>query len=346
VPGKPIVIRAGNLEDRPHIVYGGTSSNVFEIRATDLVIRGLQFGPTKEGVDAVRIFTGGRITVEECRFSELGGIAVVANHASIRGLTVRRNVILDSKATGMYFGCHDGGRCTVSDLVVEGNFIQQVTAPDPQIGYGLEVKLNSSGIIRDNVIAQTKGPGIMVYGSQDLIAVSVVERNVIMGSRRSSGIVVGGGPAIVRNNVSAGNGESGIRLQNYAKRGLLRGIVVVNNTVYKNDDAGISASESGVQDVAIVNNAAFGKTGAPALPPPRAGLRLAGNVDCTLAQCFTNPDALNFSPFLGSILLGAGVIGVANGIPREDLFGVPRRSPLTVGAIDRPSGPILLAPKP
>jgi hypothetical protein len=346
VPRNPIVIRASDPEARPRIVYGGTSANVFEIRASDLVIRGLEFGPTKEGVDGVKILSGGRITVESCRFSEMAGIAVVANSASVRGITVRRNVILNSTATAMYFGCHDGGRCTVSDLVVEGNFIQQVTAPGTQVGYGLQVKLNSSAIIRDNVIAQTKGPGIMVYGSQDLLAVSVVERNVTIASRRSSGIVVGGGPAIVRNNVSAGNGESGIRLQNYGKRGLLRGVVIANNTVYNNEEGGISTSEIGVQDAILVNNAAHGRSGAPALPPPRSGVRLVANVDCSLALCFTNPDALNFSPFLGSALLGAGVIGVGNGIPREDLFGVLRRIPLTVGAIDRPSGPILLTPKP
>lgn len=345
-PGNPIVIRGADADARPRIVYGGAASNVFEIRATDVVIRGLEFGPTQEGVDAVRIFSGGRVTVEDSRFSELGGIAVVANHASVRGITVRRNVILDSKATAMYFGCHDGGRCTVSDLVVEGNFIQQVTAPDPQIGYGLEVKLNSSAIIRDNVIVQTKGPGIMVYGSRNPATVSVVERNVTIGSRRSSGIVVGGGPAIVRNNISAGNSEAGIGLENYGKRGLLRGVVVANNTVYRNDGAGISAAENGVQDAAIVNNAAHGRAGAPALPAPQPGLRLAGNVDCTWAQCFTNPDALNFSPFPGSIVVGVGVLGIGNGIPREDFFGAPRRVPPTVGAIERPSGPILLAPKP
>ena len=189
-----------------------------------------------------------------------------------------------------------------------------------------------------------QGIRIMMYSRQ--IAVSVVERNVTIASRRSSGIVVGGGPAIVRNNVSAGNGESGIRLQNYGKRGLLRGVVIANNTVYNNDEGGISTSEIGVQDAILVNNAAHGRSGAPALPPPRSGVRLVGNVDCSLSLCFTNPDALNFSPFLGSALLGAGVIGVGNGIPREDLFGVLRRIPPTVGAIDRPSGPILLTPKP
>jgi len=189
--GVPVVIRGADPERRPRILYPGSSANVFEIRASSVRILGLEFGPTDEDVDAIRIFSGNDIAVEECRFSQVSGIAVVANHASVHGLTVRRNVILDSNATTMYFGCHDGASCVVSGLVVEGNYIRGVTAPDPQIGYGVEVKLNSTGIIRDNVIVDSKGPGIMVYGSRDPSRVSVIERNVVMGSRTSSGIVVG-----------------------------------------------------------------------------------------------------------------------------------------------------------
>ena len=53
-------------------------------------------------------------------------------------------------------------------------------------GYGIEVKLNTGGVVRDNVIIDTKGPGIMVYGARDLVTVSVVERNFTRGSRTSS----------------------------------------------------------------------------------------------------------------------------------------------------------------
>jgi len=93
---------------------------VLEIRASRIRVRGLEFGPTLPNVDAVRIFSGNDIAVEDCWFSRVGGIAVVANHSSVRGLAVRRNVILGSKATGMYFGCHDGMSCVVGNLVVEG----------------------------------------------------------------------------------------------------------------------------------------------------------------------------------------------------------------------------------
>jgi parallel beta helix pectate lyase-like protein len=343
--GAPLVIRAADPKRRPRIVYLGRDTNVFEVRASHVIIRGLEFGPVQADVDAVRIFAANDVTVEECRFTQLGGIAVVANHANVRGLVVRRNVIQDSQATAMYFGCHDGAGCSITELVVEGNFIQGVTAPDPEIGYGMQVKLNSAGILRDNIVMNTKGPGIMVYGSGNLPRVSLVERNIVIGSRTSSGIVVGGGPAIVRNNVTVSNEQAGISLEDYKKRGLLRAIAVANNTVYGNRAGGITAPEAGISGITIVNNAVHTNSGTQAYPP-ETGLRPAGNVDCTANPCFANPERQDFSPSPGSLLKGAGVSWPDMWMPREDLFGVRRGVPPTAGAIERPSRPLSLAPQP
>ena len=90
----------------------------------------------------------------------------------------------------------------------------------------------------------------------------------------SAAIVVGGGPAIVRNNISASNEAAGIGLEDYKKRGLLRSIVVVNNTVYRNGTGGITIPESGVSGVIIVNNAADAGIGPRAYPKLRTRLRL------------------------------------------------------------------------
>jgi hypothetical protein len=312
--------------------------NLLEVRASDVTIRHLDFGPGGES-DGVRIILGNRVAIEDCRFIRLGGIAVVANHTSVRGLTVRGNAITDARASGMYFGCHDGS-CTVSDLLVEGNLIRGVSAPEPEIGYGLQVKLNSSGVIRDNVVVDTKGPGIMVYGARDLATVSVVERNFTTVSRRSSGIVIGGGPAVVRNNVSTRNFDAGIELANYGRRGLLRGVLVTHNSVHGNKHAGISAPAEGTIEARVVNNALHSGAATPALPPMRPGLHLAGNMDCARAPCFANPADLDFSPFPGSLLLGAGVLVTGDAVPTDDYFGNPRRFPPTVGAIDGMSGPV------
>jgi Right handed beta helix region len=340
LPGRPIVIRSADPAEPARLTRSGDAVNMLEIHASDLVIRSLAFGPTVTDADGVRIITGSRITVEDCRFSRMGGIAVAANHSSLQGLTVRRNVITDSTATAMYFGCHDGMACRIGGLIVEGNYIRNVTAPPAEVGYGLEVKLNSAGLIRDNVIVDTKGPGIMVYGAQDLVTASVVERNFVRGSRTSSGIVVGGGPAVVRNNVSGWNFEAGIGLENYKQRGLLRAITVTHNSVYANREGGIMVPATGWVEVAILNNAASGRAGTPALPAPRPGIRLVGNLDCSWMACFANPEGLDFSPYPGSLLTGLGVARAMDGVPHDDYFGVPRRTPAAIGAIERPAAAI------
>jgi hypothetical protein len=202
----------------------------------------------------------------------------------------------------MYFGCHDGLACSVTGLIVEGNHIRGVTAASPQVGYGVQVKLNSAAIIRDNVILETKGPGIMVYGSGDLVTVSLVERNFVSGSRTSSGIVVGGGPVVIRNNVSGWNVEAGVSLENYARRRLLRAIVVVHNSVYANQEGGIMAPDQGPVEATIHNNAIHARAGTLPLPPQRPGLRMTGNVDCSWAPCFAMPMRSTSPPSRGRFL--------------------------------------------
>jgi hypothetical protein len=225
-------------------------------------------------------------------------------------------------------------------LVVEGNHIQGVSAPASEVGYGLQVKLNSAGIIRGNVIQDTKGPGIMIYGARDLLKVSVVERNFVSGSRTSSGIVIAGGPVLVRNNVAVGNFEAGIGLEDYQHRGLLRGVIVAHNSVYGNRQAGIWIGDSDRMEASILNNAVHSRSGTPALPPARPGLRLVGNRDCTWLACFANTEGLDFSPFPGSLLVGAAISGVDRTQVDDDFFGTRRGVPASTGAIERPSGPI------
>jgi hypothetical protein len=233
----------------------------------------------------------------------------------------------------MYFGCHNGSDCAISDLLIEDNHIQEVTAPDPSIGYGIQVKLNSTAIIRGNRVVNTKGPGIMVYGSQRSSAMSVIERNRVNGSRNSSGILIGGGPALVRNNISTSNGEGGIGLQDYANRGLLRNIIVVHNTMHGNERGGIFISGEKLTEVEIVNNA--GVMARSLLGVTR--IRSAGNIDCTTIRCFRDPEKLDFTPAPGSPLVGASV-HIDKGMPADDFFGRQRNTRPAVGAVENSSG--------
>jgi hypothetical protein len=346
-PGAPVVIRAADLQHRPRLVYTGRQANVLDVKADHVTIRGLALGPTSRDADGIRIFSRTDVTIEDCTFDHVGGIAVAATHNSIRGLVVRRNTIANSESTGMYFGCHEGIQCMVSGLVVEHNFISTIQAPEPEIGYGLQVKLNSSGVIRDNVIIDTKGPGIMVYGSWDLLSRSVVERNFVMGSRTSAGIVVGGGPVVVQNNVAVLNRGAGIGLEDYHGRGILRSIVVSHNTLYRNAEGGVTASSGArLRDVAIANNAVHTQQGSPAFPKGRADVDLAGNVDCTWALCFANAEGMDFGPVPGSLLQTPGSMRRTEWIPADDYFGTRRTLPPVPGAVQMSRGAIGLGPKP
>jgi hypothetical protein len=338
--GSPVIIRGVDLARRPRIEYEKKNGNVLEIYAHHIVVEGLQFGPTQSDVDGIRIFAGNDVTVQDCAFEQLGGIAVVANHASLKEIIIRRNSIVNSASTAMYFGCHDGGPCTVSRLLIERNFISGVTARPSEIGYGIQVKLNSVAEIRDNVIVNTKGPGIMVYGSNDPNEKSVIERNFVSGSRESAGIVVGGGPAVVRNNIVSGNSEGGIGLENYRRRGLLRHVLVTYNTLYGNSRGGILVPAEGALEAEISYNAVAARDGTIAFPGERKGVRVVGNYDCSNTRCFVDPENKDFTPLNGSPLLETHKSSRVEPNSIDDYFGRPRRMHSAIGAIQPPGATI------
>ena len=338
---EPLVIRAKDPALRPRIVYMGSRANVLNIAASYVTIRGLAFGPTLRDVDGIRVLSGDFVTVEDCEFEGLGGIAVVSSHQSSQRLTIRRNEVANSRATAVYIGCHSGITCALDHVLVESNYIHGVNAPDPEIGYGIQIKLNSWGWVRDNVIMNTKGPGIMVYGSRTPGKVSVIERNAVSGSRQSAAIVVGGGPAIVRNNVVTDSAEGGIQLEDYRKRGLLREIAIVHNTVYNNHTGGITLPRSApMTNIWIVNNTVHARPGMPPFPSPGNGLLSLGNANCSLARCFRDPERRDFSPPPGSHLIGAAVPRFGSWMPRDDFTGARRGAITSVGAFEGPAAPI------
>jgi Right handed beta helix region len=344
-PGSPIVIRGRDPADPPRIVQLRGNADALGIQASYLTLRGLEFGPTLIDVDAVRIFAGTGITIEQCRFAEIGGIAIAATHADLSDILIRQNDISRTRWTAIYVGCHDGRKCRHTGIVIERNYIREVGAPDQgpagDPGAGIQIKLNSTATIRDNVIVQTRGPAVAVYGARDLTRLTLVERNFVYSSLVESGIWLGGGPAIVRNNVAVASAEGGIELQDYARRGLLRGIVIVHNTVHGNPAGGIMVPLAGLVQATIVNNAVHTRVGTPAVPVGRAGVLSLGNATCTLVPCFVDPQDRDFSPLAARPGLTLG----QSWMPSDDYFGRPRRVPPTVGAIEQPGGPIPLGLK-
>ena len=343
-PGDPLIIRAFDSSNPPRIRYDGRHGNVFEIYADNIIIRGLEFGPTRGEVDGIRIFSGDDIVVEDCRFSDTGGIAIVANHSSVRRLTVRRNKIRNSRSTAMYFGCQDGWSCSMSDLLIEKNFITAVSAADPQIGYGIQLKLNSYGIVRDNIIVDTKGPGIMIYGAVENGSVSTVERNFISSSRNSAGIVLGGGPVRVWNNIMVSNRDAGISIEDYAGRGLLRGILIVHNTAYNNQNAGIVLRAEGNTEATIAYNAVASPKEAYAIAGKQVGIRVFSNADCSRVPCFVDPEQNNFSPLNGAPMSRRNGSTQTTQAPIDDYFGRRRPAVPVIGAIEPPGGSVRIEP--
>ena len=330
---RPLIIRAKSVNGRPRIVYDGQSANVIEVRADHVVVMGLSFGPTRKNIDGIRIRANRDVSVVDCEFSHMGGIAVVANQSNVRGLRVKGNVIRSSNATAMYFGCHDGQSCQIGDLMIENNLIDGVSAAENEVGYGIQVKLNSPSTIRDNIISDTKGPGIMIYGGREALEESLIERNFVSGSRSSSGIVIGGGPATVRNNIAVGNGQAGIALYDYGQWGLLRRIKVGFNTVYGNEAGGIVASAGKVAESLIVGNVGASLSGAPAFPARQAGLSLEDNLVCDNG-CFADAGKNDFSPAPNSLLERRVVGYKAAWQPADDFFAQSRKSPPKPGAAE------------
>ncbi|HET7378900.1 MAG TPA: right-handed parallel beta-helix repeat-containing protein [Gaiellales bacterium] len=251
---EPVVLRSMDQMRPATLVPGPAGSPILDLRANDVVIDGLAFGPSGRGIHALVLRGASRVTVKRCRFHDIGGLAIVETMTA-RDIVIRANRIVESRTTALYFGCH-GGECAITDLLIESNHIEHVSAPSGSIGYGIQVKLNSRAIVRNNTIIDTKGPGVMIYGCEHDTPPSIVERNRVMASRRSSGIVIGGGPVIVRGNIVVNNRQAGIRLEDYGRRGLLRAIEVRDNVTADNRWGGISIGAAG-RGVRIAHNQAL-----------------------------------------------------------------------------------------
>jgi len=64
----------------------------------------------------------------------------------------------------------------------------------------------------------------------------------VEGSGTEGGIVVGGGPANVRNNMLVDNAYGGVSCQDYNGRNLQANVWVVHNTMLDNGDSGINVA--------------------------------------------------------------------------------------------------------
>lgn len=277
LPDYPIIIRGyGNGEKRPVLSYKGSSKELLKITGNNLVFDYLEFR-SKETY-GIRIGSKGtgsnNITIENCVFYECGGGTISANfyNVSYDNIRVLNNYFIGPKRTAVYIGSHLGNT-PVTHFIFKGNVIDgsQNDGPESTVGYGIELKLNvTKSVVENNFITGTKGPGIMVYGSEnaDETYSNIVRNNIIIHSRKEAGIVIGGGPSVIQNNVIIGC-KSGMYVQNYDNRNLLENIVITGNTALDNSDFGISYGN--VKDLVSRNNLVISKSDTASFKDPGDG---------------------------------------------------------------------------
>jgi Right handed beta helix region len=276
---------------RPRIHLSG-QDNLVEIKngAQNLVIKGLKVSDTFS--TAFRVYDTPRITFDDLLFERIPSQAITANsQGNCSNLKVLNSRFVDMSYTILYFGCAGGATCTATNYLVENNRVYAsspsfVTGASSGTGYAFEAKTNSWGTLRSNTFYNTKGPGIAVYGSSTGAGTdSVVEYNLVSGSQNDAPIWIGGGPALVRNNVAINTGGSGWGI--YAQvRNVQSNVRVVFNTVIGMGGANTALRLSGWNS-AGQNNVLAHNVVARGTTSTVTAATNTGNHECaTIAGCF------------------------------------------------------------
>jgi parallel beta-helix repeat protein len=337
---QPIIIRA-KIGEQPVIEQATANHNVVEINASSyLVISGIEFTGGSHGI---RLMNSDYITIEDCEIQETGDVAISANSGgTYEGLRLLRNHIHHTNGTGegMYLGCNDDG-CRVANSLIEGNYIHHTNRATVVQGDGIEIKEGSYGnTVRDNVIHDTKYPGILLYSTVGNGPQNIVEGNVVWNVADNTLQIAA--DAVIRNNVILGN----VSFQSH-QSGSPSNIEFVHNTVI-NDGSGVEVrSVSG--PVFIANNAVYSQgTAISLISGDLSQVQLFGNVGAgglsggssgyvegngigidTVAGNYDGAPPIDPFPAPGSALIGAGNPAYVTAI---DFNGNPRGARADAGA--------------
>ena len=315
---QPIVVRA-KAGERPIVDQATSNHNVVEVNGSShLVLRGIEFTGGSHGI---RLMNSDHITIEDCEVYETGDVAISANSGgTYEGLKILRNHIHHTNGTGegMYLGCNND-RCRIANSLIEGNYVHHTNRSSVSQGDGIEIKEGSFGnIVRDNVIHDTKYPGILLYNTAGNGAANIVEGNIVWNV--SDNTVQIGADTVFRNNIVLGN----VTFQPH-QSGSPSNIAFVHNTVVSRSDGVVARGISG--PVLIANNAIYAQGSAIRLVSGDVGqVTTTGNIG------EGGISGGNSGYLDGGGLNGDFVSGNANGAPPIDLF--PAVGSALIGAAD------------
>jgi hypothetical protein len=368
-PGDTVILGAGVYSTSSRLSFGhvGTADLPIVIRAAEganvtftrpnalqnvINIEGAQY-MTLQGVtvtggsSGIRIGqAGGRqakfITLDGNRIHGVGGVGVTANYPgnTYEGMHFLNNEIFNTggEGEGFYLGGNNNS-AQFFDGIIERNYIHHLNGPTVTQGDGIELKDGSyNNIVRDNVIHDTRYPGILVYGVEEQGGRNIIERNVIWNSGDHA--IQAAADAIIRNNIVFSSAGNGIHSQNH--QGAIPGnLTIENNTIRTSGDAiRISSPTGGVYSgpIEIANNALYPAGSFAINLPFQTNTNIAGNIGTgfstsglvssqfnnsgNLLSDFENFAAKNAFPAIGSKLIGAGLASLQPG----DDFNLNSRS--------------------
>ncbi len=281
------------------------------------------------GDTGLKIYGFDHLYVCNCHIHHTDESAITANSDDTSFLYLVDNHIhhVEGNGEGFYLGANNGKYITHHTYVV-GNHVHDTAGSQ---GDGIEIKTGSYAcVVSDNLIEDTRYPGILVYGNGGNAERNIIERNIIL--RSAEGGIQVAADAIVRNNLIIDCDDACIVSQSH-QGASPEDLTIVHNTLI-NSGRGLRVSDWDGPNIVAANNAIYSGSGREISGSTSAAL-LSGNVfAATLAAWVgVSLDGVqrDATPAPGSVLRGAGD---AAHVTRYDLHDMERTGPVDAGAVD------------
>ena len=259
---KPIVIRSAEGEsvifrrpDAKQNTLNLEGSQHLTLRGIEIIggAAGIRIGPRQD-------VQSNHVVLEDLHIHHIGGVAVTCNFegASYHTMIFRRNHIHHTAGHGeaFYLGANHG-KATLSNSLIQDNYIHHLNGPSVSQGDGIEIKQGSFGNrISGNVIHDTNYPAITVYGTAGNDR-NVITDNLIWNSGDHG--IQSAADAIVHGNYISNTAGCGIYSREH--QGTVPGnLTIKNNFVIAKSDPAIRVigKQSASKAIELVGNTLMG----------------------------------------------------------------------------------------